>query len=338
METRDPTATATARHGRRRFLAGAGIALAGGLGAKLVRDHDEAGRRADVIIARADSYERDLATILADGLAELGLQPSWARGQTILLKPNLVEPSADAPHVTTHPAVVRAAAEVFRDWGAMEVLVADGPGHCRDTDLVLERSALGPVLDDARLRFIDLNYDDTYPASNPLGLTGLRQLHLPETLRRVDRIVSLPKLKTHHWAGVTLSMKNLFGMMPGRVYGWPKNVFHHRGIARSILDIVAAVAPDLAIVDGIIGMEGDGPIMGTPRAAGVLVLGTNPPAVDATATRLMGFDPRRVEYLAMASGRLGPIAERHITQRGESIAALAQPFALLDHPAFPKIR
>jgi uncharacterized protein (DUF362 family) len=336
MPTNDPAPAS--RLDRRRFLAGAGIALAGGLGAKFVRDQDEAGRRADVFIARADSYGRDLATILSEGLGELGLGPWWARGLTILLKPNLVEPSAEAPHVTTHPAVVRAAAEVFRDWGALQVLVAEGPGHCRDTDLVLERSALGPALDDARIKFIDLNYDDSYAEPNPLGLTGLRQLHLPATLRRIDRVVSIPKLKTHHWAGVTLSLKNLFGMMPGRVYGWPKNVFHHRGISRSILDIAAAVAPDLAIVDGIVGMEGDGPIMGTPREAGVLVLGTNPAAVDATATRLMGFDPRRVEHLAMASGRLGPIAERHITQRGESIASLARPFALLDHPAFPKIR
>ena len=89
------------------------------------------------------------------------------------------------------------------------------------------------------------------------------KLSLPQSLRRADLIVSLPKMKTHHWAGVTLSMKNLFGVMPGVCYGWPKNVLHHAGIRQSILDINAAVRPHLAIVDGIIGMEGDGPIMGT---------------------------------------------------------------------------
>ncbi len=161
---------------------------------------------------------------------------------------------------------------------------------------------------------------------------------MPTTLKRADLIVSIPKMKTHHWAGVTLSMKNLFGVLPGIYYGWPKNVLHHAGIGRSILDITAAVKPHLAIVDGIIGMEGDGPIMGTPKHAGVLVMGTNLPAVDATASRLMGINPWRIEYLAGASGRLGPIAERHIEQRGESIAGLAQPFQLLDHPSFAILR
>ena len=181
-----------------------------------------------------------------------------------------------------------------------------------------------------RLEFADLNHDEVSLVPNRLRFTDMEQLALPATLRRADLIVSLPKMKTHHWAGVTLSMKNLFGVMPGVYYGWPKNVLHHAGIPGSILDINAAVRPHLAIVDGIIGMEGDGPIMGTPRAAGVLVMGTNLPAVDATAARLMGIDPWRIAYLAAASGRLGPIAARHIAQRGEPIAAHAQDFRLLD--------
>ena len=126
--------------------------------------------------------------------------------------------------------------------------------------------------------------------------------------------------------------------MPGVVYGWPKNVLHHAGIGGSIVDIVAAVKPHLAIVDGIIGMEGDGPIMGTPRHAGVLVMGTNLPAVDATCARLMEINPWRIDYLVASSGRLGPIAERHIDQRGESIMAMRQRFELLDRPSFHVLR
>ncbi len=185
---------------------------------------------------------------------------------------------------------------------------------------------------------MDLNHDEITLVPNRLRFTSLRQLALPATLRRADLIVSLPKLKTHHWAGVTLSMKNLFGVMPGVYYGWPKNVLHHAGIPESILDITATVRPHLAIVDGIVGMEGDGPIMGTPRKVGVLVMGTNLPAVDATAARLMGINPWRVPYLANASGRLGPIAERHIAQRGEALAPLVQPFKLLDYPSFARLR
>jgi uncharacterized protein (DUF362 family) len=234
--------------------------------------------------------------------------------------------------------VVRAAVEVFRSLGAREVLVAEGQGHCRDTEYVLEQSGLAAVLDEANVSFIDLNYDDTFTVPNRLGLTGLEELCLPATVRRADLIVSMPKLKTHHWAGITVAMKNLFGVMPGSYYGWPKNLLHQVGINESILDITAAVRPHLAIVDGIVGMEGDGPIMGTPRASGVLVLGTNLPAVDATAARLMEVDPWRIGYLAAASGRLGPIAEAHIHQRGEAIAPLAQRFVPFDHPGFPRIR
>ena len=153
-----------------------------------------------------------------------------------------------------------------------------------------------------------------------------------------DVVVSLAKMKNHVTAGVTLSMKNLFGVMPGVYYGWPKNVLHHCGIDNSIVDIAATVRPQLAIVDGVVGMEGDGPIMGTPRQSKLLVMGTNLTAVDATTARLMGFEPRRLPFLRVASGRLGPIAERHIQQRGESIAQCAQRFALEDHPHFKRFR
>ncbi len=323
---------------RRRFMMGALAATSAGLSAKLWRDHDEAGRRADVFVAKASSYGGDLARTIREGLAELGLGPAWARGKSVLLKPNLVEPSREAPHINTHPAVVRAAVEVFRGWGASRVFVAEGQGHSRDSDFVLEQSGLGEVLEEDGIEFVDLNHDDVILKPNRLRFTRLGRLALPATLLRADLIVSLPKLKTHHWAGVTLSMKNLFGVMPGCYYGWPKNVLHHAGIPESILDINATVRPHLAIVDGIVGMEGDGPIMGTPRASGVLVMGTNLPAVDASAARLMGLDPARVSYLADASGRLGPIAAGHIAQRGETIASLAQTYRLLDHPGFAALR
>jgi uncharacterized protein (DUF362 family) len=323
---------------RRKFLTGIGAATAAGLGGRLWLRQDEGGHRAEVVIARAEGYDDRLAEVIERGLIELGLGAGWGHGKSVLLKPNLVEPSRDAPHVNTHPAVVRAAAEVFRRRGASEVIVAEGQGHCRDTDLVLEQSTLGPMIREARLPYVDLNYDEVFETPNRGRNTRLANLHLPATLRRADLIVSLPKLKTHHWAGLTASMKNLFGVMPGLCYGWPKNVLHHQGIAASIVDIAATVRPHLAIVDGVVGMEGDGPIMGTPRRSGLLILGTNLAAVDATAARLIGLEPSRIEYLALASGRIGPIAERHIAQRGEPIAALRQRYAMIDHPALAGLR
>lgn len=316
------------------LTAAAGLAGVG----KLIWDDTEHFQRANVAIVKATAYDDHLADIISSGLGELGLNRDWARGKSILLKPNLVEPTLEAPHVNTHPAVIRAVVEVFRRWDAREVFVAEGQGHCRDTYLVLEQSGLEPVLAKADVPFIDLNHDDVFQADNLLGFTHMKKLYLPQTLKRADIIVSLPKMKTHHWAGVTLSMKNFFGIMPGICYGWPKNVLHHAGIEQSILDINATVRPHLAIVDGIIGMEGDGPIMGTPKRANVLVMGTNLPAVDATTARLMGFDPLHLKFLRASSGRLGPIREQHIHQRGETIASLTQRFALPDHPHFQQFR
>jgi uncharacterized protein (DUF362 family) len=252
-------------------------------------------------------------------------------GKKILLKPNLVETHVGSGHINTHPLVVQGAVDAFQKLGAESVVVAEGPGHCRDSLLVLEESGLAEVLHQSHVPFEDLNYDDWFTVPNASNISPLKTLTLPATLRQVDWIVSMAKMKTHHWTGVTLSMKNLFGLMPGAVYGWPKNVLHVAGIEQCILDINATVKPHFAIVDGIIGMEGDGPLMGTPKHAGVLVMGRNLLSVDATCARIMGITPHRITYLAAASPFLGPIRRSDIAQVGETIASVRTEFSLLDH-------
>jgi len=284
---------------------------------------------AEAFIAKVPRYGADIRSAILSGFRELGVTPGELKGKTILLKPNLVETRADAPHINTHPSVIRAAAEAFRSLGASNVLLAEGSGHCRDTLRLLEETGMADVLVEDRIPFVDLNYDDVYTVPNAGGHSRLKTLTLPLTLRKVDWVVSMAKLKTHHWAGVTLSMKNLFGLMPGSFYGWPKNILHHAGIENCILDINATVRPHFAIVDGIVGMEGDGPIMGAPKAAGVIVMGRNFPAVDATCSRVMGIDPGRVDYIADSSGRLGTIREENIRQRGETIRSVHSDFDLL---------
>jgi uncharacterized protein (DUF362 family) len=334
---RDLSDPSSVRVGRRALLIGAGL-VAGTAGAKWLWDYTEGFQSAAVAVLKAYGYDARLEAILRAGLRELGIDARWAKGKSILLKPNLVEPRKNAPHVNTHPEVVRAVAELFRRWDAREVFVAEGQAHHRDSRLVLDQSDMGPVLEEMGLQYVDLNHDEVFLARNRLGFNGIDELYLPRSLRRADLVVSLAKMKTHHWAGLTLSMKNLFGMLPGICYGWPKNVLHMAGIPQSILDLTATIRPALAIVDGIIGMEGDGPLMGTPKRANLLVMGANLTAVDATAARLMGFDPRRIPYLRAASGRLGPIGRRRIEQRGEPIEPLAQRFELLDHPMMKVFR
>ena len=119
--------------------------------------------------------------------------------------------------------------------------------------------------------------------------------------------------------------------MPGSVYGWPKNVLHLAGISQSIVDINATLTPHFAIVDGITGMQGDGPIMGDPIQSGVLVMGRNLPAVDATCCRIMGVDPHRIDYLRVADNAIGPIGARHVMQRGEKIDDVFTRFSLCDY-------
>ena len=118
--------------------------------------------------------------------------------------------------------------------------------------------------------------------------------------------------------------------MPGGVYGWPKNVLHWAGIAESIADLHATFPRQFAIVDGIVGMHGNGPIQGTAKYAGVVVAGSDPVAVDATCCRIMGIDPLKLAYLQMASDGLGVTDESRIEQRGEPIRAVRTNFQLID--------
>jgi uncharacterized protein (DUF362 family) len=293
----------------------------------------------EVFTAKVEGYSGDIKTVVLSALKELGLRSGGIKGKRVLLKPNLVEPHSGVDHINTHPLVVRGTIEAFYSWGASEVLVGEGPGHVRDTQYVLEESGYAEMLSLDRIPFKDFNYEQGPAVLNKGRKTSLRILSFPATLHQVDWIVSMAKMKTHHWAGVTLSMKNMFGVMPGIYYGWPKNVLHQEGIDKAIYDINRTLKSHFSIIDGIIGMEGDGPIMGPPKEVGVLVFGRNPCSVDATAARIMGMNPHKIPHLAMAGNRLGPIREKDILQRGEKIISVRKVFQLIEKiPAHRGIR
>jgi uncharacterized protein (DUF362 family) len=314
---------------RRKWLIGGGITAAALAGAGLVRHFFR--EKASVCILKNQAYDGRLVREISDALLAVGLDPESLPGKRVLLKPNMVEPSRDCPHMTTHPAMIAAAAEVFRYWGAT-VTVGEAPGHVRDSEMALVESGVAEALASEKLPFADLNYQEVAWIKNRGRRSKLPGFWFPESVAQADLIVSLPKMKTHHWVGVTGAMKNLYGTIPGIKYGWPKNVLHYAGIPETVYDINASLPKTIAIVDGIDCMEGDGPIMGTLRHMGLVVVGLSPAAVDATLCRLMQVDPYAVPYLALAGGRLGPIADRLIDQRGESWQPLAQPFAILDQP------
>ncbi len=316
---------------RRDFLktaAGAGAAIM--LPGCLPPGPGDNGLAAATAILRA-GYDGSLANVISAGL-DLVPPPDVA-GKRVLLKPNLVDLPREGKPLFTNPAVIVAAAEAFRRRGAAEVIVAEGPALQRDAWQIVDAVGLTGLLAEHNLPFIDLNLADVQAVPNGGGQTGLATLYCARPVLEADVVVSMPKMKIHHWAGVTLSMKNMFGTLPGQVYGWPRNIFHLPNFNNAILDFNLTTPPDYAIIDGIVGLEGDGPIRGTPVDVGVIVMGANAPAVDATAARVMGVRPEAVEYLRRAAGWLGPVGENAIEQRGETIASVRRPFQLLDHQA-----
>jgi uncharacterized protein (DUF362 family) len=321
---------------RRAVLAACGLAAATAAGVKLVHWAKRPGNQS-VFIAKNQRYSGSLVKTIHDGLTACGLAPDAFRGKRVLLKPNLVEPTRLIPHMTTHPAVIAAAGEAFHQWGAT-VRVGEAPGHVRDTEMALVESGVGEALRDAELTFADLNYEQVAWRANRSRYSPLKGLYFPRSVLEADFVVSLPKMKTHHWVGVTCSMKNMYGVLPGIKYGWPKNVLHHAGIPQTVIDINATLPRTLAIVDGIDCMEGDGPILGSLKHMGLVIVGRNLPAVDATVARLMALEPSRISYLSLASECLGPIDEASIEQRGEPWQPLAFPFHILDEPHLRNLR
>lgn len=314
---------------RRALVSAAEIAVGGMATARLLPEEmllrDRRPSRSRVAILSVVKYAEGLVDTLGRALRLFELT---LRDRSVLLKPNLVEYIAGA-EVNTNPVLVGAAAEAFLKLGARSIVVAEGPGHQRDTHLVLAESGLGIQLRRQKIAFIDLNRDELIRVRLRANYTGLDHLWLPRTVLASDFVVSMPKIKTHHWAGVTLSMKNMFGIVPGTKYGWPKNVLHWEGIHRSILDICATVPVHFVIADGVIAMEGNGPLHGTPRRLGKIVLADDPVAADFTCARLMGLDPDRVWHLNRAAHFLGNGSNHRIDLVAEALPARTIPFNVL---------
>ena len=321
---------------RRSLLAGS-VGLAAGAATAapfLLPKYDRVRRpaRSHVAIVRADEYSERLEGALMSALRLFDLNID---GKSVLLKPNLVDfvPGVD---VNTHPLVVMAAAECFRRLGARSVTVAEGPGHQRDTQLVLFESGFQDQLAKQHIPFVDLNRDELVKIKLCANYTGLGHLSLPRTVLSHDFIVSMPKVKTHHWSGVTLSMKNMFGVVPGTKYGWPKNILHWNGIQQSILDVCATVPIHFVIADGIVAMEGNGPLAGTIRPLHCIVLSDDPVAADATCARLMGFKPEGIPYIYEAVKFLGNASTKLIDQLAGQVTVPDTPFKVV--PEFEHLR
>jgi uncharacterized protein (DUF362 family) len=312
---------------RRELLAGSiGIA-----GLSSCSKKPKPGSEPRVSIVRAGQYDQQLFDMVRRLLKEHKVD---VRGKNVVLKPNLVEFDPGAS-INTHPLLVYAALEAFHSLGAADVRIAEGPGHRRSTLDLAEAAGYFATVPRFENVFTDLNLDEVSKITLARSTSSLTSLYLPNTPLRCDLLVSMPKMKTHHWVGTTLAMKNLFGLVPGGVYGWPKNILHWSGISECIVDLNATVPQSFAIVDGIEGMEGNGPIQGKSKFAGVIVAGKDLVAVDSTCCRIMGIDPAKIHYLKLAENR-GQTVEKNVVQIGESLSGVKTQFELI--PQFQSIR
>ncbi len=278
-----------------------------------------------VALATCATYDADILASLR-GAWQAASAPDL-RGARIVLKPNLVDYVGAFPSFT-NPRVVQAMIHLAREMGARQVVVADGPTFRRDPQAILDATGYSEMLALENVEFVDLNYDDLVTIPLKGGYTKLKSLFVSKTIRDADLFISMPKLKTHHWTQISGSVKNLFGIVPGIKYGWPKNTLHIHGIPAFLAELADSLPTrGCAVVDGIVGMEGDGPLFGSAVASGALVVGADLLAVDATCARLMGFDPSQIDYLSFAAwAGVGAIDESKMELVGEPLARLRREY------------
>lgn len=260
--------------------------------------------REKVTLGYVDDYEyeplRRAVVALLEPLGGIGAHV--ALGEKVLLKPNMLAAREPAAAVTTHPALVRVVADLVREAGGV-VLVGDSPG-IDGFQKVSERTGIGRATREGGGVLV--------PFRESVELKGegtFRRIDLARPYWEADKIINLPKLKTHEMMTMTCAVKNLFGA----VVGTEKAEWHlkagtsRRQFARLLLEIYLLKRPVLHIVDGILAMEGDGPGSGDPLAMNLLLAGRNGVAVDLVAGRLAGIPPEllHVEREAEQMGLLG---------------------------------
>ena len=259
-----------------------------------------------------DEYDaHKIALSLGAGITALGLDKKIKSGDRVLLKPNLI--LAKEPHlaVTTHPEVVRAVAMVLQDCGA-RLYIGDSPGF-GSLESVLEKCGMKPVLRELAITVVPFDREEVVVDNNNLVA---KRLTLAASAFQFDHVINLPKLKTHSMMGSTLAVKNLFGFVPGlKKAAWHLRAGHDRHFfARIMFDIYKHVAPTWNFLDGIVGMEGDGPTGGTPRKFNLLALSADAPALDLLVEKWAGFGIPTP--LSIEAEKLGLLPEKGISACG----------------------
>ena len=249
--------------------------------------------KSKVIVLSCDSYEEErIYTLLKRGLKELGgVGALINKEEKILLKPNLLKKAEVEKAVITHPVVVGAFARILREEGYENIVLADSCGH-GTTKQVIQGTGMDTYLEKYQIPAID--YTKGVHVENPDGVQA-KEFILPKELLEADCVISLSKMKTHALERITGAVKNSYGF----IYGKNKAIGHTKypsadSFARMLIDLNQYVKPRLYIMDGITAMEGNGPGSGDPTAMNVILMSTDPVALDSVFARLVYLKPEMV--------------------------------------------
>lgn len=250
-------------------------------------------KKSKVVVLLCEAYEEEqIYTLLKNGLKQLGgLETLIGKEEKILLKPNLLKKAEVEKAVITHPVVVGAFARILREEGYDNIVLADSCGH-GTTRQVIQGTGIDAYLEKYQIPAID--YTKGVRVDNPEGIQA-KEFILPQELLEADCVISLSKMKTHALERITGAVKNSYGF----IYGKNKAFGHTKypsadSFARMLIDLNQYVKPRLYIMDGITAMEGNGPGSGDPVAMNVILMSTDPVALDSVFARLVYLKPEMV--------------------------------------------
>jgi uncharacterized protein (DUF362 family) len=256
---------------------------------------------AQVVIKKADYNNPEIDTLL-EPLG--GMENFVKQGDRVLLKVNLLSAREPEKAVTTHPAFVRAVAKAVRKAGG-EPFIGDSPAGLFSKKALKKAYKLSGLEDMAREEIIPLNYDTGSEKRDIPGGKKLRKSPFCNFIFDADKTIALPKLKTHSFQYLTLACKVMYGAVPGLTKvkyhaQFPRNM----AFADMLLDILSIAKPQLYIMDGILGMEGQGPATGgDPIELGLALASTDPVAMDIAVCRAFGIEPVGIPVMKRAKIR-----------------------------------
>lgn len=269
---------------------------------------------------RAECSKRTLSSLF-DAFG--GIDTLLHDRRRVLIKPNVNFATRESG-VNTNLAIVESLIQLLTDSGAGEVAIGEGSGIESNTSRIFQTTGYDEIAEETGARLIDFDDSDKVKLEVPDGI-ALKDLEIPKPLLDYDVLVNVPVVKTSICTTVTLCLKNLMGILSKRY----KVKAHLSGLSQAIVDIHKAVKPELNILDATIGMEGLGPISGTPKRTDWILMSRSAVELDSITVKFMGIEPSDIEHLKLASEQgLGTIKANEIDLSGIDLSKDSFRFAL----------